>query len=76
MSVRTGRNLRYSAAGHAVTAALMGVAGAYLFKSAIFAAAAALCIPALIALSFIRGGEIDYGERATQKVNVMTASRP
>jgi len=60
MSVRTGRNFRYSAAGHALTAALMGVAGAYLFKSAIFVAAAALCVPALIALGFIRGSEIDY----------------
>jgi len=67
MSVRTGRNLRYSAAGHAVTAALTGVAGAYLFKSAIFAAAAALCIPALIALSFIRGGEIDYARARNAK---------
>ncbi len=30
MSVRTGRNYRYAAGGHALTAALMGVAGAYL----------------------------------------------
>ena len=29
MSVRTGRNFRYAAGGHAVTAALMGAAGAY-----------------------------------------------
>ena len=29
MSVRTGRNYRFAAAGHALTAALMGVAGAY-----------------------------------------------
>ena len=36
MSVRTGRNYRYSAAGHALTGALMGVAGAYIAKSAIF----------------------------------------
>lgn len=60
MSVRTGRNLRYAAGGHAVTAALMGVAGAYFTDSAIFLAAAGLCIPALIALSFIRPDEIDY----------------
>jgi MFS family permease len=62
MSVRTGRNYRYSAAGHAVTAALMGVAGAYVAKGAIFIAAALLCIPALIALSFIRSDEIDYAK--------------
>jgi MFS family permease len=60
MSVRTGRNFRYAAAGHAITAALMGVAGAYFTDSAIFLAAAGLCIPALIALSFIRPDEIDY----------------
>jgi len=60
MSLRTGRNYRYAAGGHAVTAALMGVAGAYVANGAIFVAAAALCVPALIALSFIRGDEIDY----------------
>jgi MFS family permease len=60
MSVRTGRNLRYAAAGHALTAALMGAVGAYFADSAIFIAAAMLCIPALIALSFIRPDEIDY----------------
>ncbi len=62
MSVRTGRNYRYAAAGHALTAALMGAAGAYIAKSAIFTLAAVLCIPALIALAFIRGKEIDYAK--------------
>jgi MFS family permease len=60
MSVRTGRNYRYAAGGHAATAALMGFAGAYFAPSAIFIAAAALCIPALVALGFIRGSDIDY----------------
>jgi hypothetical protein len=60
MSMRTGRNFRYAAGGHAVTAAMMGLAGAYYAGSAIFIAAAVLCIPALIALSFIRRDEIDY----------------
>lgn len=60
MSVRTGRNFRYAAAGHALTAALMGAAGAYFSDSSIFLAAAGLCVPALIALSFIRPQEIDY----------------
>jgi MFS family permease len=60
MSVRTGRNFRYAAGGHAVTAALMGAAGAYFADSAIFLAASMLCIPALIALSLIRPDEIDY----------------
>ncbi len=60
MSLRTGRNYRYAAAGHVVTAGLMGVAGTYLFGGGMFVAAAALCIPALVALAFIRPDEIDY----------------
>ena len=60
MSLRTGRNYRYAAGGHAATAALMGLVGAYFAMGTIFIAAAALCIPALIALSFIRPDEIDY----------------
>jgi len=59
LSLRTGRNYRYAAAGHAVTAALMGFVDVYAM-GAIFGAAAALCIPALIALSLIRPQEIDY----------------
>ncbi len=60
MSSRTGRNFRYAAAGHVVTAAMMGAAGAYLDNGAIFIAAAGLCVPALVALFSIRGEEIDY----------------
>jgi MFS family permease len=60
MSLRTGRNYRFAAAGHAATAALMGLAGTYFSDSAIFITAALLCIPALIALSYIRPDEIDY----------------
>jgi MFS family permease len=67
MAVRTGRNLRYAAVGHALTGVLMGVAGAYIAKSAVFVAAAALCIPALIALGFIRGDEIDYARARNAK---------
>jgi MFS family permease len=60
MSLRTGRNYRFNAAGNALTAGLMGLAGQYFAKSAIFLGSAALCIPALIALSRIRADEIDY----------------
>ncbi len=62
MSLRTGRNYRFSAGGNALTAGLMGVAGTYLSDRAIFFSAAALCIPALIALSAVRGDEIDYAK--------------
>ena len=60
MSARTGRHNAYDAAGNALTASAMGAAGQYISKSAIFLGAAALCIPALIALLLIRGDEIDY----------------
>lgn len=60
MSARTGRNSAFDAAGNALTAGAMSAAGQYIAKSAIFLGAAALCIPALIALGFIRSGEIDY----------------
>jgi hypothetical protein len=60
MSARTGRNNAYDAAGNDLTAGAMGAAGQYISKSAIFLGAAALCIPALIALLLIRGDEIDY----------------
>jgi MFS family permease len=79
MSVRTGRNYRYAALGHALTGALMGVAGAYIAKHAIFVAAAALCIPALIALSFIRSDEIDYARarnaKSVKQTDWQTAAR-
>ena len=60
MSARTGRNNAFDAAGNALTAGAMGAAGQYISKSAIFFGAAALCVPALIALSFIRSDEINY----------------
>jgi MFS family permease len=60
MSVRTGRNYRFAAGGHAATAAMMGLVGTYFELGMIFVAAAALCIPALIALAFIEPNEIDY----------------
>ncbi len=60
MSLRTGRNYRYAAGGHAATAALMGLVGAYFAMGTIFVAAASLCIPALVALGQIRPDEIDY----------------
>jgi MFS family permease len=60
MSLRVGRNFRFAAAGNALTAAAMGALGAYLSNSAIFIAAAVLCVPALLALGQIQAGEIDY----------------
>jgi MFS family permease len=60
MALRTGRNFRFSAAGTALTAGVLGAVGSFVSPRAIFLAAAALCAPALIALGFIRSDEIDY----------------
>ncbi len=60
MSYRVGRNYRFSATGNAITGAGMGIAGSYFGPPAIFLAAAALSIPALVALGAIRAEEIDY----------------
>jgi MFS family permease len=59
MALRTGRNFGFSAAGTALTAGVLGAVGSFVSTSAIFLAAAALCAPALVALSRIRADEID-----------------
>jgi MFS family permease len=59
MSLRTGRNFRFAAAGTVLTAATLGLMGSLVSARAIFFLAAALCAPALIALSLIRSEEID-----------------
>jgi len=60
MSSRTGRNYRFAAAGIIFTAVAQGLIGRYFAKSAIFFLTAALCVPALLALMFIKPEEIDY----------------
>ena len=57
---RVGRNHRFDSFGNAATAAGMGALGTYFSPQAPFFAAAALCIPATIALYMVRGDEIDY----------------
>src|SRR5262249_51646935 len=74
LSARPGRNTAFDAAGTALTAGAMGAAGQYISKSAIFLGAAALCIPALIALSVIRGNEIDYGRARNAGVGQSAAN--
>jgi MFS family permease len=74
MSTRTGRNNAFDAAGNALTAGAMGAAGQYIAKSAIFLGAAALCIPALIALSVIRSDEIDYARARNASIGHSAAT--
>jgi hypothetical protein len=53
-------NYRFAAAGIAFTSIALGLICSYLAKTAIFIATAALCVPALVALCFIKPEEIDY----------------
>jgi predicted MFS family arabinose efflux permease len=83
MSLRTGRNFGFAAAGTAVTAGVLGAVGSFVSIRAIFLFAAGLCAPALIALASIRGEEIDYararnaapGERAHELHSVLDLAR-
>ena len=82
LSRRLGRNHRYDSFGNALTAALMGLLGHFVSKRATFLAAAALCAPALFALSRINGDEIDYarsrqaGSGRSQKPNEKPHEKP
>src|SRR6266436_415412 len=54
---RLGRNARYAAIGNAVAAGVMGACGYYLTDRAVFLVAAALGIPALVALETLRDAD-------------------
>jgi MFS family permease len=59
LSVRLGRNARFLSLGNAIAAAVMGVVGYYFTNRAIFVFTAALGMPTLLALGFIRREDID-----------------
>ena len=59
MSERLGRNARFAAIGNGIAAAAMGACGYWLSNRAVFVVTAVLMMPALVALAFIRPGEID-----------------
>jgi MFS family permease len=67
LSRRLGRNHRFDSFGNAGTAGLMGLLGHYVAKRLSFLFAAALCLPALWALTRIRGNEIDYARARAAK---------
>jgi MFS family permease len=74
---RLGRNASFSALGNAVAAAGMGACGYYLSNDAVFYLTAALMVPTLVALSFIRSDTINGPPRpARTKVDPAAAPRP
>ena len=66
MGERLGRNAAFASAGTAIAAAVMGACGYYLSSRAIFFLAGALVLPAIIALSRIRGDEIGLASDAAR----------
>ncbi len=75
LSKRLGRNHRFDSFGNAGTAGLMGLLGRYVAKRYSFLFAAGLCLPALWALTRIRGSEIDY-DRARAAIPGETDEHP
>jgi MFS family permease len=77
LSRRLGRNQRFNSFGTAMTAGLMGLLGHFVSNAAPFYAAAALCLPAAVALMTIRAGDIDYAEArsAADRKNPRKGSR-
>ncbi len=67
LSKRLGRNHRYDSYGNAGTAGIMGLLGHYVAARFSFLFAAGLCLPALWALSRIRGDEINYARARSAK---------
>jgi len=59
LSIRLGRNARFLSLGNAIAAAVMGIIGHYFTNRAIFMFTAALGVPTLLALAFIRAIDID-----------------
>uniref|UniRef100_Q07SE2 Major facilitator superfamily MFS_1 n=1 Tax=Rhodopseudomonas palustris (strain BisA53) TaxID=316055 RepID=Q07SE2_RHOP5 len=68
---RLGRNARYASLGNGTAAAVMGATGYFLSSQAVFFVTFALALPTLIALSCIRGAEInrDRAHGAVRRVN-------
>ncbi len=75
---RLGRNARFASLGNGSAAALMGACGYLLSSRAVFLVTFVLAIPTLIALSRIRGKEIDiarcHGEAAAEARDPRTTS--
>jgi MFS family permease len=59
LSVRLGRNARFLSLGNALAAAVMGIVGHYFTNRAIFVFTAALGVPTVLSLGFIRSTDID-----------------
>ncbi len=65
---RLGRNARFASIGSGVAAAAMGGVGYYVSERAVFFLAAALALPALLALRLVRVGRVEMVRERTQRL--------
>lgn len=65
---RLGRNARFASIGSGVAAAMMGAVGYYVSERAVFFLAAAMALPALYALRFVRAGRVITIREKPQKL--------
>ena len=72
---RLGRNARFASIGNGLAAAAMGACGYFFSAQAVFFVTAALLIPTLVALSYIRPREVDPGPGARRPCR-STPSKP
>ena len=56
---RLGRNARFTAVGSITAAAIMGAWGYFFSTQTVFLVIVGLCIPAIVAINFVRAEEID-----------------
>jgi hypothetical protein len=78
LGARLGRNARFGSIGNGFGAATMGLCGYLVSNQAVFFLAAALAVPAMLALGRIRVGDVDracHTETAPPGVSVRTLLR-
>jgi MFS family permease len=66
---RLGRNARFTAVGSITAAAIMGAWGYFFSTQTVFLVIVGLCVPAIVAINFIRAEEIDVERSHGGKAN-------
>ena len=72
---RLGRNARFASIGSGAAAAAMGGIGYYVSEEAVFLLAAALALPALLALRLVREGRVALARAAPQPLGPALTDR-
>lgn len=76
MSVRLGRNATFASIGNALAAAAMGGFGSYFSNRAVFFVTAALALPTITTLFWLRSGKTKVKAKADQVTAAPSGSSP